>query len=211
MGCMIEVCGNGILDVGGECDDGNTMDGDGCSAQCTFEAYIDVDIKPRSCPNPFTFGRPGALSVAILGSDTLDVADIDPQTVRLSGPAGTVTPVRWSIEDVAAPDEFPQPELQGDCGTDGPDGFDDLTLKFVALEVEAALGAVSVGDVIIVTISAETTEGTPVSGVDIVFINDLGGPDCSAVDGKGGVAGLFGLWGLALLVATRRRWHGHHR
>jgi cysteine-rich repeat protein len=30
-------CGNGIVDPGEECDDGNTVDGDGCSANCTVE------------------------------------------------------------------------------------------------------------------------------------------------------------------------------
>jgi uncharacterized repeat protein (TIGR01451 family) len=30
-------CGNGILDAGEECDDGNQVDGDGCSASCTIE------------------------------------------------------------------------------------------------------------------------------------------------------------------------------
>jgi cysteine-rich repeat protein len=30
-------CGNGVLDVGEKCDDGNLQDGDCCSANCTFE------------------------------------------------------------------------------------------------------------------------------------------------------------------------------
>jgi cysteine-rich repeat protein len=30
-------CGDGHLDEGEECDDGNTADGDGCSATCTYE------------------------------------------------------------------------------------------------------------------------------------------------------------------------------
>jgi cysteine-rich repeat protein len=30
-------CGNGIVETGEECDDGNTMDGDCCSASCQFE------------------------------------------------------------------------------------------------------------------------------------------------------------------------------
>jgi cysteine-rich repeat protein len=32
------LCGNGILETGEECDDGNTTNGDGCSAQCKIEA-----------------------------------------------------------------------------------------------------------------------------------------------------------------------------
>ena len=31
------VCGNGVLDPGEECDDGNNTDGDGCSAECQDE------------------------------------------------------------------------------------------------------------------------------------------------------------------------------
>lgn len=32
-----EVCGNGLLEPGEECDDGNLMDGDGCNSTCAFE------------------------------------------------------------------------------------------------------------------------------------------------------------------------------
>lgn len=31
------LCGNGIMESAEECDDGNTLNGDGCSAQCTIE------------------------------------------------------------------------------------------------------------------------------------------------------------------------------
>src|SRR6185295_8514255 len=31
-------CGDGILQAGEQCDDGNLKDGDGCSATCTLEA-----------------------------------------------------------------------------------------------------------------------------------------------------------------------------
>ncbi len=33
------VCGDGVLDPGEACDDGNTVDGDGCQADCTWPAY----------------------------------------------------------------------------------------------------------------------------------------------------------------------------
>lgn len=33
-------CGNGILDAGEECDDGNVVDGDGCSATCETELVL---------------------------------------------------------------------------------------------------------------------------------------------------------------------------
>jgi len=31
------ICGNGILEPGEQCDDGNLIDGDGCSSICTIE------------------------------------------------------------------------------------------------------------------------------------------------------------------------------
>ncbi len=36
-------CGNGIVDVGEECDDHNTIGGDGCSIACNVEKEIDLD------------------------------------------------------------------------------------------------------------------------------------------------------------------------
>jgi cysteine-rich repeat protein len=36
--CAAAVCGNGMVDTGEDCDDGNTADGDCCSANCMFEA-----------------------------------------------------------------------------------------------------------------------------------------------------------------------------
>lgn len=36
--CVMEpFCGDGNIDPGEQCDDGNNIDGDGCSADCTFE------------------------------------------------------------------------------------------------------------------------------------------------------------------------------
>jgi cysteine-rich repeat protein len=43
MGAYENACGNGTLDAGEECDDGNTNDGDCCSATCKREPGIDVD------------------------------------------------------------------------------------------------------------------------------------------------------------------------
>ncbi len=38
----IPVCGNEIIEVGEDCDDGNDVNGDGCSALCTIETCEDV-------------------------------------------------------------------------------------------------------------------------------------------------------------------------
>ena len=41
------VCGNGILESGEQCDDGNTISGDGCSSTCGIETTISGDKYPR--------------------------------------------------------------------------------------------------------------------------------------------------------------------
>jgi cysteine-rich repeat protein len=38
-----QICGDGIVDPGEECDDGNSNDGDGCSGNCTVESDSDSD------------------------------------------------------------------------------------------------------------------------------------------------------------------------
>ncbi|RJS26239.1 hypothetical protein DRW03_06955 [Corallococcus sp. H22C18031201] len=43
------VCGNGMLDDGELCDDGNTKAGDGCSASCTVEAGYTCNQNPSVC------------------------------------------------------------------------------------------------------------------------------------------------------------------
>lgn len=35
--CIVSSCGNGQIDGGEECDDGNNLNGDGCAANCTVE------------------------------------------------------------------------------------------------------------------------------------------------------------------------------
>ncbi|NIN69480.1 MAG: hypothetical protein GTO63_33310, partial [Anaerolineae bacterium] len=54
--------------------------------------YVDLDIKPGSCPNPLNTRSNAVLPVAILGTDVFDVNDIDPATVMLEG----VSPLRWN-------------------------------------------------------------------------------------------------------------------
>jgi RHS repeat-associated protein len=44
--CRREICGDGILEGFEECDDGNTIDGDGCSAQCRQEYCGDGILQP---------------------------------------------------------------------------------------------------------------------------------------------------------------------
>ena len=39
------VCGNGILETGEQCDDGNLVNGDGCSSLCKIEGHEEEDNK----------------------------------------------------------------------------------------------------------------------------------------------------------------------
>jgi cysteine-rich repeat protein len=38
------VCGDGIVEIGEECDDGNLVDGDGCSSTCTLECVPETEV-----------------------------------------------------------------------------------------------------------------------------------------------------------------------
>jgi cysteine-rich repeat protein len=44
--CRAETCGNGVVDSGEDCDDGNFIDGDGCEACCSFTCVVSAD-----CPD----------------------------------------------------------------------------------------------------------------------------------------------------------------
>ncbi len=45
----IRPCGNGVLDPGEECDDGNTNNGDGCNAICQIEAGWQCPTPGQAC------------------------------------------------------------------------------------------------------------------------------------------------------------------
>jgi len=45
-------CGNGVIQSGESCDDGNTHDGDGCSAVCTVEGGYVCSGSPSICQPP---------------------------------------------------------------------------------------------------------------------------------------------------------------
>lgn len=113
---------------------------------------VAVDIKPGSYPNPLNVTSKGVVPVAILGSSSFDVTTIDPATVKLEG----VSALRWSVEDVAP-----------------ADGYPDLVLHFDTQELVAALGSVQDGDVVALTVTGNLNAmsgGTPIQGEDSVVI-----------------------------------------
>jgi hypothetical protein len=109
--------------------------------------------------------------VAICGTADFDVTQIDSASIRL-GPA--ISPLRWSLEDVATPFDGGV----GDGHELGADGYLDLVLKFDAQEVAADLGAVNDGDVRVLALSGNLKlefGALVIIGSDVVVIINKGG------------------------------------
>ena len=136
----------------------------------TSAVVTSVDIRPQSCPNPLNVGAPGVLPVAILATATFDVTTIDLSSVKLQG----VSPLRSALEDVSTP--FTGTLVSAtSCTTTGPDGFTDLILHFSNPAVSAALGTVTRGQVLVLTLTGNLLPqfgGTSITGQDIVVIKN---------------------------------------
>jgi len=128
---------------------------------------VAFDIRPQACPNLLRVKVKGVLPVAILGTENLDVTQVDVATIKLEG----VSPLRSAVEDVATPFEpFTGKTDALDCTDEGPDGFPDLTLKFDNPTVVAALGPVTDREVRVLKLTGNLMDGTPIIGKDVVVI-----------------------------------------
>jgi hypothetical protein len=128
---------------------------------------VAVDIKPGSCPNPLHVESKDVLPVAILGTDSFDVNYIDLHNVYLEG----IPPLRSTFEDVSTPFSNGGDDPCLDCTEEGHDGKLDLVLEFNKHAVVWALGEVSNGDCVELTLTGELVDDTPISGSDYVSIN----------------------------------------
>lgn len=120
---------------------------------------VVLDIHPGSWPNPINTRSRGVVPMAILGTTEFNVLDIDPTTLTING----LSPVRWALEDVAAP----APE--GLPGTTlGPDGIPDLTLKFDTQALVATLGELTDRQVVTIKIEGKLAgePGQAIEGSD---------------------------------------------
>lgn len=144
------------------------------------EIDIYVDIKPQSCPNPLNVGSGGVVSVAILGTEAFYVTQVDPATVLLEG----VSPLRWSVEDVATPYTGEMVDCMSGT-TEGPDGFADLVFKFDKQELVNAIGEVSDGDCLLLTLTGQLFDTTDISGSDFVRIIDNTKVEVTSNDNNG--------------------------
>lgn len=110
---------------------------------------IEIDIKPGSDPNCFNNDGKGVIPVAILGSATFDVTQIDPTTITLD--SQTIKSkgngdVQASIEDV------------------NNDGFDDLVVKIIDSDGTYTEGTGTA------TLTGELFDGTPIEGSDSICL-----------------------------------------
>lgn len=133
---------------------------------------VDIDIKPTSCPNPLKVKGNGVLPVTILGGENVDVSEIDPETIAVEG----VSALRWEIDDVAEPygDGLTDTPDREECWAKGPDGLVDLALKFDKQAIIDVPGSVEDGDVVVLTLTGNLMDGTPIEGQDVVWIIDRG-------------------------------------
>lgn len=127
-----------------------------------------VDVKPTSCPNPINIGASGTITVAIVGTASFDVTEVDPSTVMLQG----VAPLRSAFEDVTTPFTGAFTSANS-CTTAGPDGIPDLVLQFSNAAISAALGKVKDGRTLFLNLTGSLKAqfgSTPIAGSDVVVV-----------------------------------------
>lgn len=157
-------CGNGVLDAGEACDDGNLRGGDGCTVFCQVDACYACTGTPSSCV--LTDGIP---------CDDHDVCTLA-DTCQLGGCIGTPTTgagETFVVDDTA--DEHDDVPGDGTCATMGG----SCTLRAAIDEANARCGlnavVVPVGTYVLGLGALEITDSTTLSGA---------GADAVVVDGN---------------------------
>jgi hypothetical protein len=113
----------------------------------------EIDIRPWSDTNPINPMSRGVIPVAILGSDTFGVLDVDVTTLAF-GPGGGPLAHRngpHSEDEADEPFDF------------NDDGFDDLLAHFLTEESGIAFGDTEA------CVTGELLDGTPFEGCDAVI------------------------------------------
>ncbi|MGN7202822.1 hypothetical protein ACTHQF_01005 [Pedobacter sp. SAFR-022] len=131
---------------------------------------VGFDIKPDECPNNFICSEKGLVSVALLGSDSVDVTTIDLKSIRING----VAPESSTIEYSSSPISGKAVDCRT-CGRELPDGLRDLVLKFDIQKVGKTLGNVKLNQCVKLNITGRkitSTGSLPISGTDFITIKN---------------------------------------
>ena len=133
------------------------------------DIVVAVDVRQQQCPNRVRVDKDSNFPVVVVGTDSFDVRDINAASIRLEG----VPPKhdRTRIRDEAGPFEpFVGRTDPGDCGRQGPDGLEDLLLRFSSASLGKALGPVANGAAVVVRMTGELEDGTPIVGEDVIIV-----------------------------------------
>jgi hypothetical protein len=109
--------------------------------------------------------------MAIVGTGSFDVTQVDPSSVLLEG----VAPLRWAYVDTTSPFEpfLGKQDCHEDCDELYSDGSLDLVLNFNRQEIIAALGDVADGECVTLSLTGNLKDefgGTPIVGEDVILI-----------------------------------------
>jgi hypothetical protein len=162
----------------------------GVAALATLAGYVppvsvSFDIRPGSCRNPFNPKSRGVLPTLLLGSEELDVRDIDVASLRIEESA---SPSATRIADKgSAGDNNGHP-----CTDMSPDGIADLSLKFSTRDIAATLGPVGKGDIVPLRLTGRLVDGTHITGEDVVVI--VGGGNAAPQAADAGLPETFVLY-----------------
>lgn len=150
-------------------DDGSTLTIDDFAfspMEAITNLDVSVDVSPGKCPNPLSIKGNKKIDVAICGTSTLDVNDIDIASLEILG----VKPVRSSFRDVSTPVAVQTEPQNCLCNTDNADGFIDLLLKFDKQAILAAIGPAENGDSFTLLLTGVLQNGTQIHGQDCIVI-----------------------------------------
>lgn len=138
-----------IVYVGGGSNNGHYIDS--VSLKSEFNCLVDIDIKPNSDPSSVNLNGHGVIPVAILGSATFDVNNIDVPTVQFEG----VNARTKGNGDYQCSNQ----------DTNG-DGYIDLVCQYPEDDSYLTL---QLGDVI-ATVTGQLLDGTPFEGTGDINI-----------------------------------------
>jgi cysteine-rich repeat protein len=153
---LVGQCGDGVVDGGEECDDGNATDGDGCSIACvsdtptpTASASPTLTLPPSATPTDTAEPTPTVTHTATSASPsvapTTPSVSTSPTQTATPNPSSSPTATERSTP-TATQTLGPAPLCAGDCNGDGFVRIDELVLAVnIALE-RATLDACARGD-----------------------------------------------------------------